>query len=126
MAKHEVSLLLLDPCVRSFLRVTDMTPALKTIAHLRNLPEDHPYVQYELLGIMGQFEYERAQLGNTGHFSVVRETFSRRNARRLFTGCMISEYLQSICVGCIPEPCRCCTYSWSCCVPFENDRADKQ
>ena len=72
-------------------RLMSLIPALRTISYLRNLPEDHDYVRDELAGIVLQVEHERTVVGQSGRFGVVRETFSRGNARRLITGCLISE-----------------------------------
>ncbi|KAL7420951.1 hypothetical protein Q5752_004905 [Cryptotrichosporon argae] len=69
--------------------------ALRTIAYLRSLPDDHPYVVHELAGIVAQNEHERdaeRATGGTGALGIVRESFGRHNIRRLFTGCMISAH----------------------------------
>lgn len=90
-----IGLFFLTETPRFMVRHHGELKALKTIAVLRNLPEDHPYVQHELAGIVAQIEHERALMeGGEGRFPVLRETFSRRNARRLITGCLIMVFFQ--------------------------------
>lgn len=67
------------------------TSALATIAWLRNLPADHPYVIHELAGISAEVEHERRMTNGAGGFAIVRESFAPSNLRRLITGCLISE-----------------------------------
>ncbi|KAK4054712.1 hypothetical protein OIV83_000636 [Microbotryomycetes sp. JL201] len=62
--------------------------AEKALSRLRNLPESHAYIQEELLGILEQLEHER-KLKAGSYIQVVRESFSKSNRRRLFTGVCI-------------------------------------
>ncbi|WVR04206.1 hypothetical protein IAU60_001206 [Kwoniella sp. DSM 27419] len=89
-----IGLFFLSETPRFMVRKHGESRALQTIAKLRGLPEDHPYVEFELAGIIGQVEHERSLMEGAGRFGVVRETFSRRNARRLFTGVMIMIFFQ--------------------------------
>ena len=65
--------------------------ALKTLAYLRGLPEQHEYVQYEFTSIVEQVQWENAARTSLGTMHTVRRTFGPGNARRLATGCLISE-----------------------------------
>ncbi|KAJ9657269.1 hypothetical protein H2198_004392 [Neophaeococcomyces mojaviensis] len=58
--------------------------ALLALQRLRNLPEDHPYLQKEYQDIVAQIHDETMQFGDSGFLAVAKETFGvRSNLRRV-------------------------------------------
>lgn len=68
--------------------------AAETLSYLRNLPQEHPYVQDELAGIMNQVENERQLTAGADRFQVVRETFGPNNRIRLLKGVILMIFFQ--------------------------------
>jgi hypothetical protein len=75
-----------------FVAKSNPDKALKILAYLRRLPEDHLYVQTEVSQILTQLEHERHLA--SGRFAVIRESLGRSNIRRLITGVFIMIFFQ--------------------------------
>lgn len=61
--------------------------AVDSLAHIRNLPKEHPYVQSEISDIQEQLLVERSELSTVSGLDIVRELFLvKSNTYRLFLG----------------------------------------
>jgi sugar porter (SP) family MFS transporter len=59
--------------------------ALATLATMRNLPEDHPYVQDEFRGVEAQLNHELEVVAGASTLDLLKETFRDTSNRRRFT-----------------------------------------
>lgn len=59
---------------------------IRDLCYLRNLPENHEYVQFEINQIEEQLEEEKAQGKGNSFFSKVKETLGPQNRQRLAIG----------------------------------------
>lgn len=59
---------------------------IKDLCYLRNLPEDHEYIQFEINQIQEQIEEEKQRGGGDSFFSKLRETVGPQNRSRLLVG----------------------------------------
>lgn len=59
---------------------------IKDLCYLRNLPEQHEYIQFEINQIQEQLEEERQRGGGDSFFSKVKESFGSKNRSRLAIG----------------------------------------
>ncbi|POY72650.1 hypothetical protein BMF94_4478 [Rhodotorula taiwanensis] len=89
-----ISMLLLTETPRFMAKKHDEGRAAETLSYLRNLPQEHPYVQDELAGIMNQVENERQLTAGADRFQVVRETFGPNNRIRLLKGVILMIFFQ--------------------------------
>ena len=68
--------------------------AISTLAKLRNLPADAPYVQEEAAAIVRQIEEERMLTSGTGIVAELREIFGATNRYRIFLGISLFVFMQ--------------------------------
>ena len=59
---------------------------IRDLCYLRNLPEQHEYIQFEIKQIEDQLEEERQRGGGDSFFSKVKESFGSKNRSRLAIG----------------------------------------
>jgi MFS family permease len=67
---------------------------VKILTQLRNIPEDHSYLQEEASAIVAQIEYERAQVAGKGLVVEFKELCRRENRRQIITGILIFVFMQ--------------------------------
>jgi hypothetical protein len=79
---------------RWLVRVKGEEVAIKTLAKLRNLPVDAPYVQEEAAAIVRQIEEERMLVSGKGIMAEFRELFGPNNRYRIFLGVMLFVFMQ--------------------------------
>lgn len=80
--------------LQSFVDLSVALVGLLEIARLRSLPPTHPYVQSELSQIVDQLDRERLDGTGVGGLAMIKETFGRRNRKRLFFGCLVMVFFQ--------------------------------
>lgn len=68
--------------------------ALETLAHLRKLSKDHPYVQEEMSQIIEQIEGERLANPDRGVKKTCKVLWQPSNRRRLAIGVIIFIFMQ--------------------------------
>ncbi|MCJ1306859.1 hypothetical protein MMC25_000503 [Agyrium rufum] len=61
---------------RFLARTDDWEKATRVLAHVRNLPVEHPYVQGELAEMQAQLDEERAMIGGSSFFDLQREMWT--------------------------------------------------
>ena len=76
------------------MRVKGADVAINTLAKLRNLPVDAPYVQEEAAAIVRQIEEERLLVSGKGLIAEFKELFGPNNRYRIFLGVMIFIFMQ--------------------------------
>lgn len=90
-----IGFLLLPETPRFVVKSRGHEQGLVEIARLRSLPPSHPYVQAELSQIVDQLDRENLDRhGAHGGLSMIKETFGRRNRKRLFFGCLVMIFFQ--------------------------------
>lgn len=67
---------------------------IKILTQLRNIPDDHPYLQEEATAIVAQIEHERAQVAGKGLVVEFKELCRRENRRQIITGILIFVFMQ--------------------------------
>ncbi|KAJ4354124.1 uncharacterized protein N0V89_005857 [Didymosphaeria variabile] len=79
-----VGLLFTPESPRYLLSKNKRTEALKVLCDLRNLPEDHPYIQEEFAGIEWQLNAEIEAVSGASVWDLTKETFTVTENRRRF------------------------------------------
>lgn len=64
------------------------------LAKLRNLPEDHPYIQEELTHVFDQIEVERQLEPGRGLLAELKELGHKGNRNRITIGVIIHIFMQ--------------------------------
>jgi hypothetical protein len=59
---------------------------IQNLCYLRNLPEDHPYIRFELQQIQEQIQADRAGGGDASFAAKVSESLGKNNRKRLGLG----------------------------------------
>ena len=78
-----ISMLFMNESPRWLARTDQWEKSARVLAHVRNLPEDHAYVQHELLEMQRQLEEELASVnGGVGFIPVLKEMFTVPGNRR--------------------------------------------
>lgn len=90
----DITTSILTSSLRWLVRVKGADVAINTLAKLRNLPVDAPYVQEEAAAIVRQIEEERLLVSGKGLIAEFKELFGPNNRYRIFLGVMIFIFMQ--------------------------------
>lgn len=69
-------MLLCNESPRFLAKQDNWEKAASVLSHVRKLPQDHPYVQAELLEMQAQLDEERAKVGGSGFWSLQKEMWT--------------------------------------------------
>lgn len=83
--------------VRWLARARSRDVAVAGLAKLRNLPEDHPYLQEEITHVLDQIEEERRMEPGRGLMSQVKEMAHKGNRNRIAIGVVMFIFMQMVC-----------------------------
>lgn len=82
---------------RWLIKAGKLSKARAILSKIRNLPEEHPYLRWEVQSIEAQLAHEmQGRLGaNKGLAGIMRETMAPENRNRLFLG-VIMMFIQNL------------------------------
>jgi MFS family permease len=89
-----IGMFFLPESARWIARFKGREPALKALAKMRNLPEDHPYVLEEIYRVLDQIEQERSASHGKGFLAELREMVMPGNRKRITIGVLIFVFMQ--------------------------------
>ena len=94
----------LNESPRHLIRIGRDTAALQSLSWIRDLPQDHVYVQAEFTEMGGQLENENLLVGGGSHWTLWKEAFTiKSNRDRLIMGLTLMMLQQLMGVNAISE-----------------------
>jgi hypothetical protein len=89
-----IGMFFLTESPRWIARFKGREPALKALSKLRNLPEEHPYLQEEIYRVLDQIEQERQHTAGKGMMAELKEMVVPGNRKRITIGVLIFIFMQ--------------------------------